>query len=246
MTTITVKDVAQSYGPGKDVLKDLNLELVGPSINILMGRSGSGKSTLLRMLGGVRPVGVKTPSAGGVYIDGSLIEDASDDAVMVFQRYANRPDLTVFDNVALPFRLKLWAGTKGWQDTVKGLLKEVGLEDKADFYPSQLSGGQQQRVAIARALAVKPKILLLDEPFGALDPMLKNEMQLLLKGLLKAHPCLVIMVSHDPLEAVRLGDRILVLGGKPANFVLDVRQDPSETLRPANSTLEDNIIRSLS
>jgi NitT/TauT family transport system ATP-binding protein len=108
VTTIIVKDVGQSYGEGKDVLAGLNLELVGPSINILMGRSGSGKSTLLRMLGGVRPVGVKTPTLGGVYLDNELCTEASDDAVMVFQRYANRPDMSVFDNVALPFRLKLW------------------------------------------------------------------------------------------------------------------------------------------
>ena len=249
MTTIVVKDVGQSYGPGKDVLGGLNLELVGPSINILMGRSGSGKSTLLRMLGGVRPVGVKTPTIGGVYINNRLCTEADDDAVMVFQRYANRPDLTVFENVALPFRLKLWRSKTAeadWRNVVNLMIKEVGLEDKRDFFPSQLSGGQQQRVAIARALAVRPAILLLDEPFGALDPLLKNEMQSLLKRLLANYPCLVVMVSHDPLEAIRLGDRILVLGGKPANFVLDLKQAESAALRSHDATLEDKIIRSLS
>lgn len=251
MTVIVIKDVAQEY-PGNVVLKDLNVELVGPSITILMGRSGCGKSTLLRMLGGVRPQGVKTPSAGGVYIDNHLCEDASDDAVMVFQRYSNMPNLTVYENVALPFKLKLWrerVPEAEWKQSVETILKEVDLIDKRDLMPSQLSGGQNQRVALARALVVKPKILLLDEPFGALDPLLRTEMQLLLKKLLHAHPCLMVMVSHDPLEAERLADRVIVLGGKPANIVLDERMPPAAdplALRSSNVDLEAKIIRSLS
>lgn len=260
MTTITVKDVCQAYGPNK-VLENINFELHGPSINVLMGRSGAGKSTLLRMLGGVHPPGTETPTSGTVHIDNELCTDASDDAVMVFQRYSNRPDLTVQQNVELPFKLKLWknrirldAVGEGSmkpdeaKERVHQLIKDVGLDDKRNLYPAQLSGGQNQRVALARALVVRPKVLLLDEPFGALDPQLRTGMQQLLVDLLRAYPCLMVLVTHDPAEAIRLADRIIVLNGAPAKVVLD-HQDPVATkdsgLKVITNALEDSIIASL-
>lgn len=248
MTVITVQNVTQAYGANV-VFSELNVELKGPSITVLMGRSGCGKSTLLRMFGGVRPPGVKTPTAGGVYIDSHLCEGPSDDAVTVFQRYSNRPDMTVYDNVALPFRLNLHSKTPKaeWTAAVEQMLEKVGLKDKAKLMPYQLSGGQNQRVALARALVLKPKILLLDEPFGALDPLLRTEMQVLLKRLVTESPCLVVMISHDPTEAIRVADRILVMGG--GKFVLDRSLPHTDTLRDATqleADLSTEIVRSLS
>lgn len=251
MTSIVAKDITQAYGTNV-VLQNVNLELQGPSITALMGRSGSGKSTLLRMLGGVRPPNTKTPTSGTVHIDGALCTEQSDDAVTVFQRYANRPDRSVFDNVMLPFTLGLWKhkiASAEAKKLVNTLIDMVGLSDKTTLYPHQLSGGQNQRVALARALVVKPKILLLDEPFGALDPQLRSEMQQLLVTLLREYPCLMVMVTHDPAEAIRLGDRIVVLGGKPAGIVFD-HVSPAQTkdigIKVVTNALEDNIIKSLS
>lgn len=248
--SIIVKNVCQSYGDNK-VVENVSFELATGSLNILMGKSGTGKSTILRMLGGVRPQGVTTPTSGEIFLNGQPCTQHHDETVMVFQRYANRPDLTVWENIAFPFTLSLWRSkTKEaeWKERVQRLMEEVGLGDKAKLYPSQLSGGQNQRVALARALVVEPKFLLLDEPFGALDPIIRRSMQQLLLDLLKRHPATVVMVTHDPLEAVRLGDRILILGGKPATIVINHAQSGSAAsigLRPANPALEESIISNL-
>jgi len=143
---------------------------------------------------------------------------------MVFQRYANRPDLSVFDNVAFPFRLKLWKSRvpeAEWRQRVADMLKAVGLADKAGLRPAQLSGGQNQRVALARALVLRPKILLMDEPFGALDAQTREEMQRLLIDLYRSWPCLVVFVTHDVTEALMLGDRVIVLSTQPARVADD-------------------------
>lgn len=254
-----LKDVVQEYpapaGGVTRILDPVNLTLEGPSINMLMGQSGCGKSTLLRMLGGVRPQGVKTPSSGAIIeeVDGKQrqIDDCLDDAVMVFQRYANRPDLTVRQNIAFPFTLDVWkkrVPIEAARARVEMLVNEVGLKDKENLYPHQLSGGQNQRVALARALVTQPKILLLDEPFSALDHKLRVQMQQLLVDLWNTHPCLIVMVTHDPREATALGDRIIVLGGgRPAKVVLDQRQVgfDQKTLYPANAGLENKIVELL-
>lgn len=248
--SIIAKNVCQSYGDNK-VVENVNFELETGTINILMGKSGTGKSTVLRMLGGVRPQGVRTPTSGEIFLGGQPCDAHHDEAVMVFQRYANRPDLTVWENVALPFRFSLWRKRfkeAEWKAKVAEMLKEVGLEDKAKLYPNQLSGGQNQRVALARALVVSPKYLLMDEPFGALDPIIRKSMQELLLSLLRRHPATVVMVTHDPLEATRLGDRILILGGKPATIVVNTRQTGKAVdigLRHSDEALEAHIIANL-
>lgn len=226
---IELKGITQEFpkADGQGVLtvvQNLDLAFDQPGINMLLGPSGCGKSTILRMMGGVRPIGVKMPSAGEVRIDGVLCEDAHRDAVMVFQRYSNRPDLTVWDNVALPFRMKLWrqrVPEAERSDRVTAILEEVGLADKARLRPAQLSGGQNQRVALARALVLRPRILLMDEPFGALDAQTRSEMQALLVKLHNDHPCLVVFVTHDVTEALLLGDRVVVLSTQPANVADD-------------------------
>ncbi len=226
---IELKSITQEFphpdGNGTStVVKDLDLTFDRAGINMLLGPSGCGKSTILRMMGGVRPIGVKSPTSGQVIIDGEPCIDAHRDAVMVFQHYANRPDLTVWDNVALPFRMKLWkqrVPAPERKERVAAMLREVGLEDKAKLRPAQLSGGQNQRVALARALLLRPRILLMDEPFGALDAQTRGEMQSLLVRLYQEHPCLIVFVTHDVTEALVLGDRVVVLSTQPARIADD-------------------------
>ena len=237
---LALKAIVQEYplpdGQKNRVIDGIDLEFSRPGINMLLGPSGCGKSTLLHMMGGVRPPGLVAPTSGTILIDGIECTDAHDDSVMVFQRYANRPDLTVWENVAFPFRLALWkkkVPKAEWLQRVEDMLKAVGLADKKSLYPSQLSGGQNQRVALARALALRPRILLMDEPFGALDAQIRVEMQQLVIDLYKAWPCLIVFVTHDVTEALRLGDRVIVLSTQPAIVADDF--EISEP-RPRSST----------
>jgi ABC-type nitrate/sulfonate/bicarbonate transport system ATPase subunit len=219
-----VQEFARPEGGVNRVIDELSLSFTGPSINMLLGPSGCGKSTLLYMMGGVRPQNIVVPTSGNVLIDGEGCTDAHDDAVMVFQRYANRPDLSVYDNVGFPFRLKLWRDrvpTAERRDKIMHMLEAVGLADKAKLRPSQLSGGQNQRIALARALLLKPRILLMDEPFGALDAQTREGMQRLLVELYRENPCLIVFVTHDVTEALLLGDRVVVLSTQPARIADD-------------------------
>lgn len=219
---ITLKNVVQKYGD-KLVLDNISLNLNGPSMTMLLGPSGCGKSTLMHMMGGVRPLNVKTPTSGEIHVLGAPCDDVHPDVSMVFQSYANRPDLTVWENVFFPFRLKLFSGVpKGTAETrCREMLKAVGLDDKLKHRPSQLSGGQNQRLALARSLVMQPKVLLMDEPFGALDPKTRSEMQELLIKLYEEFPCLIVFVTHDVTEAIRLGDRVLVMSPAPAKIADD-------------------------
>jgi ABC-type nitrate/sulfonate/bicarbonate transport system ATPase subunit len=221
--SIVVRNIVQEYpraeGGVTRIIDNVSLDFDQPGINMLLGPSGCGKSTLLHMMGGGRPFGVPTPTSGTILIDGQPCHDAHDDTIMVFQRYANRPDLTVWQNVALPFRFALWkqrVPQAEWKARVNELVEAVGLADKKNHYPRQLSGGQNQRVALARALVLRPRILLMDEPFGALDAQTREEMQSLLIRLYNDHPCMVMFVTHDVTEALRLGDRVIVLSTQPA------------------------------
>ncbi|MBX2800266.1 MAG: ABC transporter ATP-binding protein [Myxococcales bacterium] len=226
--SIELEDIVQEYphpdGGVNRVVDGLNLTIDEPGIVMLLGPSGCGKSTILRMMGGVRPHGVVSPTGGQVLIDGTPCTGPHDDAVMVFQQYANRPDLTVWDNVMFPFTLSLWRSRftrEQREQRVSETLAAVGLADKAKLRPFQLSGGQNQRVALARALALRPRILLMDEPFGALDAQTREEMQELLGQLYAENPCVIVFVTHDVTEALILGDRVVVLSAGPAKVVDD-------------------------
>jgi ABC-type nitrate/sulfonate/bicarbonate transport system ATPase subunit len=231
--SVELREIVQEY-PTADglgttrVVDGLSLRYDRPGINMLLGPSGCGKSTILRMMGGVRPIGVVTPTRGSVLVDGKECTGAHEDAVMVFQRYANRPDLTVWDNVAFPFRLSLWRGRvpqAEWRARVDDILKAVGLWEHRALRPAQLSGGQNQRVALARALVLEPRILLMDEPFAALDAQTRVEMQQLLNALYERRPCLIVFVTHDVTEALALGDRVTVLSTQPARIADDFTID---------------------
>jgi ABC-type nitrate/sulfonate/bicarbonate transport system ATPase subunit len=229
---IEMHDIVQEYGKPEGgtlrVIDGVSLRFEKPSINMLLGPSGCGKSTLLRMMGGVRPMNVPTPTSGTVTIGGKPCDGPHEDSVMVFQRYANRPDLSVEENVAFPFRFWLWQSrihSSEQKKRVTEMLELVGLSDKGKLRPSQLSGGQNQRVALARALVLKPRILLMDEPFGALDAQTREEMQKLLASIFESQKCLVVFVTHDVSEALALGDRIIVLSMSPAKIVDDITLD---------------------
>ncbi len=225
---ISASEVVQEYlqpdGSTLRVLDKISVKFERPAINMLLGPSGCGKSTLLRMLGGVRPWNVTTPTSGRIEIDGKPCTGPHPDAVMVFQHYANRPDLTVRENVMYPFMFAEWkrrVSASEAAERVDRILQEVDLAAKRDQYPSQLSGGQNQRVALARALVLRPRVLLMDEPFGALDAQTRSNMQSLLSRLHMAHPCAIVFVTHDVTEALRLGDRVIVLSTQPARIIDD-------------------------
>lgn len=224
---VELKGIVQEYNTER-IVDGISLKYDRPGINMLLGPSGCGKSTILRMMGGVRPFGTKTPTGGEVLVDGIACDSEHPDAVMVFQQYANYPHLTVRENVEFPFRLALWRNRitrKERDERVSEILERVGLSARAGNRPSQLSGGQNQRLALATALVVRPRILLLDEPFGALDAQTRTEMQTLLVDLWRAQQCLIVFVTHDITEAMLVGDRITVLSTRPARIACDIQLD---------------------
>ncbi len=213
-----MKGIGQSYPPlqegGKsvEVVRNVNLHL-SSGINMLLGPSGCGKSTLLKLMGGVRPYNVPSPTAGEVLIDGEPCSGPHNDAVMVFQRYANRPDLSVRDNVALPFRFDLWkqrVPKPEQEQRVDEMLESVGLADKANLLPAQLSGGQNQRVALARALVLRPRILLMDEPFAGVDPISVAEVQSIIRSL-REQGIGILITDHNVRETLKVVDRAYLL-----------------------------------
>ncbi|HBK55254.1 MAG TPA: hypothetical protein DDZ76_03065, partial [Xanthomonadales bacterium] len=174
--------------------------------------------TLLRMV-----AGLDAPSQGRCSIEGARIVGPGRDRGMVFQSYTSFPWLTVRQNVEYGLDLAANRARKPRGPGVDAILERVGLARFADHYPSQLSGGMRQRVAIARALANQPKVLLMDEPFGALDAQTRGDMQTLLHTLHRNNPCLIVFVTHDVTEALMLGDRVVVLSTQPARIADDFR-----------------------
>jgi NitT/TauT family transport system ATP-binding protein len=210
---IQVKNVWKQYGE-QIVLERLNLEIQEGEFCALVGASGCGKSTFLRML-----LGQESPSRGQILLDGQPLRAEPDPSRgVVFQRYSVFPHLSVLENVVIGMELphsrvlgRLFGADKQrLRETATAMLKRVGLGHALDKYPSQLSGGMQQRLAIAQALIVKPRILLLDEPFGALDPGIRKDMHVLLNELWQEHKLTIFMVTHDLSEGFTLASRVLV------------------------------------
>jgi NitT/TauT family transport system ATP-binding protein len=226
---ISIKDVSRIFyspsGEKIEALKDVNLEVedafsaAGRDIGefrVLLGPSGCGKSTLLRMI-----AGLDKPSSGQVLVNGEIITHPGKDRGMVFQKYTSFPWLTVADNIAYGMKIN---GVPEAQrkETVDRLLKSVGLSEFANVYPETLSGGMQQRVAIARTLALRPSVILMDEPFGALDAQTRSDMQQLLLQIWDETACTILFVTHDVEEAVYLADRIFIMSSHPGTIVEDV------------------------
>jgi NitT/TauT family transport system ATP-binding protein len=201
-------------GGSRQVLTDISLDIGRGELLTIVGASGAGKTSLIRILGGLTRC-----TSGLVLIDGREIAGPPPGVVIVFQDYSHAllQWRTVFGNVALGVEGRITAAAL--RERVLGALQLVGLRENADDFPWQLSGGMQQRVQIARALAVQPSVLLMDEPFGALDAMTRALLQDELLRVRQETGCSIVFVTHDIDEAVYLGDRIAVLNGAPGLIV---------------------------
>jgi NitT/TauT family transport system ATP-binding protein len=234
MTAISVRNLWKEYGD-QVVLERVSLEIAPRSFIALVGPSGCGKTTFLRML-----LGEERPSRGDILIDQRpLVAEPGPDRGVVFQRYSVFPHLTVLGNVVLaaefqeaPLLGRLFgAGRRRAQEEARALLSAVGLDHAVAKYPAQLSGGMQQRLALAQALMRRPKVLLLDEPFGALDPGFRADVHQLMRDLWRSHPITVVMVTHDLSEAFTLATRVIAFDRE--------RKRPEEALRYGASITTD-------
>jgi sulfate/thiosulfate transport system ATP-binding protein len=225
--SIEVKDVTKRFGEFT-ALEDVSVEVPGGSLVALLGPSGSGKSTLLRVI-----AGLERPDSGVVLLDGAEVTTVPTQrrgVGFVFQHYAAFKHLTVRENIAFGLKLRRLP-KRQVRERVDELLELVQLGGLADRYPDQLSGGQRQRMVLARALAVEPKVLLLDEPFGALDARVRAELRAWLRRLHEEMHVTSVFVTHDQEEAMELADRIVLMNRGRIEQVGDPR-DLYE--RPAN------------
>ena len=208
--------VAKTFG-SLEVIKQFDNTIRTGEIVALVGPSGCGKSTLLHMV-----AGLESPTSGGLSADGAAIESPSPQRTLVFQEHALYPWLTLIDNVALAleFQNRPRAIAK---DEARQWLSRVQLDGFEDYYPHQVSGGMRQRAALARAFIARPQVLLLDEPFGALDALTRMTLQSVLKELISEECPTVLLVTHDVDEALYLADRVLVFSHRPASVLKEVQ-----------------------
>ncbi|MCP4561811.1 MAG: ABC transporter ATP-binding protein [Bosea sp.] len=238
---VRVSGVRKHYGAGGDqrtvAIGEADLEIRRGEFLAIVGPSGCGKSTLLQII-----AGLSEASAGEVTLDGRRVTAPPPDAVYLFQQYAKSlfPWRTVRRNVTFALEHKPVTAAERKRDA-ESLLERVGLGEFADHYPWQLSGGMQQRVAIARALAARPRLLLMDEPFSAVDALTRVELQALILDIWSSSEDLtVVLVTHDVDEAVYLADRIAILGRRPSR-IDDVIEIGLPRPRHAIETREDSV-----
>jgi NitT/TauT family transport system ATP-binding protein len=221
MSYVEAKGVWLAYG-GISILERVSIAVERGAFCTIVGASGCGKSTFLRLL-----LGQERATRGSIHVDGEQVPDEpSPERGIVFQRYSVFPHLTVLENLiipaefgAAPFTARLFGKAKAAaRERAETMLAQIGIAHAAKLYPAQLSGGMQQRLAIAQALIKQPKVLLLDEPFGALDPGIRADMQALLLSIWRETGMTIFMVTHDIGEAFRLGTRLIVFD--------KVRHDP--------------------
>jgi ABC-type nitrate/sulfonate/bicarbonate transport system ATPase subunit len=235
---VTFKHVFKTFGHGPDAklaLQDINFTIedlpnVGELITIV-GPSGCGKSTLLRIIAGLKPHFPQT--SGEVLVQNKPVQEAGPDRGLVDQRYSLLPHLRVIENVAFGLKLR---GVKRSERAARAeeWVKKVGLEGAEKKFPSELSGGMQQRVAIAATLILQPRILLMDEPFGALDPGIRLRMQELLIQLWNELQSTVFLVTHSVEEAVYLGDRVFLMTANPGRLI-EILKVPRPSESPEES-----------
>ncbi len=255
---ISLRNVYRTFvtpaGEKIEALRDVNLDIediraadradVG-EFRVLLGPSGCGKSTVLRMI-----AGLDRPDSGQVLLKGKPVAGPGRDRGMVFQKYTSFPWLTVEENVAYGLRLQGTPAAER-QRIVAQLVQSVGLSGFEKAYPHTLSGGMQQRVAIARTLALRPEVVLMDEPFGALDAQTRGEMQRLLLAIWEETACAILFVTHDVEEAIFLGDRIYIMSPRPGTIIRDLPvpfarpRDPAIKLDPGFQDLEQQLLGEL-
>jgi NitT/TauT family transport system ATP-binding protein len=219
---LNVSSVCKSFGYGpkaKQVLDSVSFDLHSGQFMALVGSSGSGKSTVMRLI-----AGLERPSSGEIRLDGQRIRGPGADRGMVFQKYSLYPWLTAAQNVAFGMRLQGRPKAEVRERTAY-FLEVVGLVDSARLLPRELSGGMQQRVAIARSLAAEPKVLLLDEPFGALDLQIRESMQEFLHRLWLQTGLTALLITHDLEEALLLAQEVHIMAPRPGRIVRSVRAD---------------------
>jgi ABC-type nitrate/sulfonate/bicarbonate transport system ATPase subunit len=214
-----------SQGQKIEALRDINFEVedayspegrdVG-ELRVLLGPSGCGKSTILRLI-----AGLDRPDTGAVLVSGKPVTGPGPDRGMVFQKYTSFPWLTVAGNIEYGLRIQGTPKAEREQ-TVARLVEDVGLSGFEKSYPDTLSGGMQQRLAIARTVAVRPRVVLMDEPFGALDAQTRTAMQALLLKIWDETASTVLFVTHDVEEGIYVGDRLFILSPRPGTIVEDV------------------------
>ncbi|WP_135363287.1 ABC transporter ATP-binding protein [Halosimplex halophilum] len=220
---IEAETVSKRYdatdGGATTALADVSFAVDPGEFVTVVGPSGCGKTTLVRLVGGL-----ETPTDGRILVDGEPVVAPGPDRAMVFQEYRLFPWLSVRENVAFGL-VEAGVPAPRRTDRVREMLELVGLDDRAEAYPSELSGGMKQRVGLARALAVDPGMLLLDEPFGSVDAQTRRHLGAELLSIWRELDKTVLFVTHDIEEAVTLADRVLVLSGTPGRVRADVRID---------------------
>ncbi|QIG49074.1 ABC transporter ATP-binding protein [Nordella sp. HKS 07] len=221
MSFIRISDVAKEFstpdGGTIPVVTPLSLDIREGEFVVFVGPSGCGKTTVMRMVGGL-----ETPSAGEIYLKDKRVDGPSRDKGMVFQSYSSFPWLTVFGNIRFGLKYRDDVSAVEKEKIARHYLDLVGLTPFADYTINRISGGMRQRVAIARTLAANPLVLLMDEPFGALDALSRERLQLQLMDLRRAERKTVIFVTHDVDEAVLLADRVVVFSKRPARVLADI------------------------
>jgi NitT/TauT family transport system ATP-binding protein len=214
---VELRDVDKRYGDGPLILDKITFSAKRGDFITLIGPSGCGKSTILKLISGLNPI-----SSGRIVVDGLEPRNAVEKLAFVFQEPTLLPWRTVAQNVEVPLRLH-GSDPKLRDEVVGKSLALVGLADRKDYYPRQLSGGQKMRVSIARALSVSPRILLLDEPFGALDEMTRDHLNEELLAIRQQLAWTAFFVTHSVSEAVFLSNRIIVLSANPGRVHSEVR-----------------------
>lgn len=203
-------------------LHDISFDVQQDQFVSIVGRSGCGKSTLLRMIAGLMP-----PTKGGVYVNGKLVRGPGADRGMVFQEYAVFPWKTALENVEFPLLVQGF-GKGERHERAMHFLDLVNLTDAAGLYPRELSGGMKQRVAVARSLCQQPTVLLMDEPFAAIDAVQRQQLQEELARICAETRTTVVFVTHSVDEAAFLSDRVIVLKASPGEVIADIRVDLPE------------------
>lgn len=223
MAPVTLDQVSKVYPNGFQAVKDLSLEIEDGEFLVLVGPSGCGKTTFINVV-----AGLLEPWEGTITFDGKPIHGTGSDRAMVFQDYAILPWRTVEQNVVLPFELRdLGVSKEEAKIRARRVIDNVGLSGFENSFPHELSGGMKQRVGIARAMITQPRVLLADEPFGALDAMTREVLQRQLETLVMESKQTVIFITHSIDEAIALGDRIAVISNRPGRIreIVDVKMD---------------------